>query len=117
MPRYMQLIYAPSQSDATPEEMAAEMPRWNEYTQSLKDAGLFVAGDQLHRPDAATTVRVREGETKLTDGPFAETKEFLAGYYLLDCPDLDTALAQAARVPAAHYGSIEVRPLVEYDQA
>jgi hypothetical protein len=72
---------------------------------------VFVAGDALERPDVATTVRERGGETQFTDGPFAETKEFLAGYYLLDCPDLDTALEHASRMPNVAYGSTEVRPV------
>ncbi len=74
-------------------------PRWDAYTQSLMDAGAFVAGDALERADVATTVRERDGQTQFTDGPFAETKEFLAGYYLVDCPDLDTALGHASRMP------------------
>ena len=87
------------------------MPLWGQYTQSLKDAGLFVAGDPLQGVDVATTVRVRDGDTQITDGPFAETKEILGGYYLVEAPDLDTVLEHAARVPSVRYGSIEVRPL------
>ena len=116
MPKYMLLIYSPTEGGPSPEEMAAEMPRWYEYTQSLQDAGILVAGDPLHPVDAATTVRVRDGETQITDGPFAETKELLGGYYILDCPDLDTALAHAARVPNVHYGSIEVRPVMDLSE-
>jgi hypothetical protein len=71
----------------------------------------LVAGDALERPDVATTVRERDGQTQFTDGPFAETKEFLAGYYLVDCPDLDTALDHASRMPNVAYGSTEVRPI------
>jgi hypothetical protein len=109
----MLLIYAPSESDATPEERAEEMPRWQAFTEGLQEAGLLVDGQQLHPPEAATTVRVRGGETQITDGPFAETREFLAGYYLIDCPNIDVAVEQAARAPAAEYASVEVRPLVE----
>ena len=111
MPHYMLLLYNPVEGGPSPEQMAAEYPRWGEYTQSLKDAGLFVGGDPLQGLDMATTVRVRDGETQITDGPFAETKEFLVGYYLLDAQDLDTVLEHAARVPNVHYGSIEVRPI------
>ena len=111
MPQYMLLLYSPVEGRPTPEQMAAEMPRWGEYTQSLKDAGLFVGGDALQGADVATTVRVRDGETQITDGPFAETKEFLAGYYLLEANDLDTVLEYAARVPNVHYASVEVRPI------
>jgi hypothetical protein len=113
MPSYMLLLYA---DEAGPEEQAereAEMPAWIELTKSLKDAGLLVANDRLHRAASATTVRVRDGETELTDGPFAMTKEVLAGYYLLECRDLDEALKHAARFPLARYGSVEVRPIAE----
>ncbi len=113
MPQYMLLIYGPTDGGPSPEEMAADMPRWYEYTQGLKDAGVHVAGDALHGVDAATTVRVRDGQSQITDGPFAETKEFLGGYYIIDVPDLDTALAHAERVPGAYYGSIEVRPVLD----
>ena len=114
MPQYMLLIYGPSGQTPTPEEMAAEMPRWNDYTQSLQDADIMRAGDALHGADSATTVRVRDGETQITDGPFAETKETLGGYYLIECPDLDTALKHAARMPNITYGSVEVRPVVDF---
>ncbi len=116
MPKYMLLIYSPAEGRPSPEEMQAEMPRWFEYTKSLEDAGALVAGDPLHGTDAATTVRVRDGETQVTDGPFAETKEVLGGYYILDCPDLDTALGHAARVPNVGYGSIEVRPVMDMSE-
>ncbi len=114
MPQYMLLIYGPSDRSPTPEEMAAEMPRWNEYTQGLQDAGVMRAGDALHGTDSATTVRVRDGETQVTDGPFAETKETLGGYYVIECPDLDTALKHAARMPNIAYGSVEVRPVIDF---
>ena len=116
MPKYMLLIYGPGEGRPSPEEMQAEMPRWFEYTKSLEDAGALVAGDPLHGTDAATTVRVRDGETQVTDGPFAETKEVLGGYYVIDCPDLDTALGHAARVPNVGYGSIEVRPVMDMSE-
>jgi hypothetical protein len=114
MPQYMLLIYGPAGRTPSPEEMAAEMPRWNEYTQGLQDAGIMRAGDALHGTESATTVRVRDGETQVTDGPFAETKETLGGYYLIECPDLDTALKHAARMPNISYGSVEVRPVVDF---
>jgi hypothetical protein len=116
MPQYMLLIYSPAEGRPSPDEMAAEMPRWFEYTQGLQDAGLMVAGDALHGTEAATTVRVRDGETQITDGPFAETKEILGGYYIIDVPDLDTALEHAARVPNVGYGSIEVRPVMDMSE-
>lgn len=111
MPQYMMLIYNPVESPLSEEEMPAQHERWQHYTQELQDAGLFVAGDALARTDVATTVRVRGGETQTTDGPFAETKEFLAGYYLVEAPDLDTVLEYAARVPNIEFGSLEVRPV------
>ena len=93
------------------------MPRWFAYTNELQEAGVLVAGDALQPVDAATTVRVRDGETVISDGPFAETKEALGGYYILDVPDLDAALAWAAKIPNVGYGSVEVRPVVVFDQA
>lgn len=112
MPQYMMLIYTPAEGGPSPEELQAEMPRWGEYTQALRDAGAMVAGDPLEATDTATTVRVRDGETVLSDGPFAETKENLGGYYVLDVADLDAALKWAARIPSASYGSVEVRPVM-----
>jgi hypothetical protein len=86
---------------------------WQQLNESLSEAGLLVASDRLHPSASATTVRIRNGETELTDGPFAVTKEVLAGFYMLECRDLDEALKQAARVPLARYGSVEVRPIME----
>jgi hypothetical protein len=77
---------------------------------------VHVAGDALHGIETATTVRVRDGETQITDGPFAETKELLGGYYVIDVPDLDTALEYAAGIPSVGRGSIEVRPVVDMTQ-
>jgi hypothetical protein len=112
MSQYMLLIYRPV--DGPPAgQPEPPMEAWFEYTQSLQDAGALLHGAPLESVESATTVRARDGETQITDGPFAETKEILAGYYLLECPDLDAALAHAARIPNIHYGSIEVRPVVE----
>jgi hypothetical protein len=85
------------------------------FTQSIIQSGHFKAGDGLQPTTTATTVRVREGKTLTTDGPFAETREQLAGYYLVEAKDLDTALAIAARIPGAKKGSVEVRPVMVYD--
>jgi hypothetical protein len=96
------------------------MPLWLELTEGLRKAGLLVSNGALHPPDMATTVRVRGGEAEITDGPFAVTKEVLAGYYVLECADLDEALRHVARFPTARYGSVEVRPIVDpasYSQA
>jgi len=111
MPQYMLLIYQPVDNPISPEQSAAMAPRWDEFTENLHKTGAYAAGDALERPDVATTVRERDGKTQFTDGPFAETKEFLAGYYLVDCPDLDTALEHASHMPNIAYGSVEVRPV------
>ena len=114
MSRYMLLLYRGEQGPQSPAERAAEMPLWNELQESLRDAGLLIAGDPLHGVDTATTVRVRNDETEIVDGPFAVTKEFLAGYYLLECADLDEAVAVAAKIPAAWDGAVEVRPVITF---
>ena len=75
--------------------------------------GAYVTCDALQRTPSATTVRVRDGDVLVTDGPFAETKEALGGFYILDCPDLDAALAYAAKIPPAQHGAIEIRPIME----
>jgi hypothetical protein len=85
------------------------------FTQSIIQSGNFKAGDGLQPTSTATTVRVRDGKTLTTDGPFAETREQLGGYYLVEAKDLDTALGIAARIPGAKTGSIEVRPIMVYD--
>ncbi len=117
MPQYMLLIYGPADGPPASVDLEAQGPRWDAYTQDLVEAGLLVGGDQLQSTESATTVRVRDGETQILDGPFAATKEFLAGYYLLQAPDLDTVLRQAARVPHIDYGSVEVRPIMERSAA
>jgi hypothetical protein len=113
MPEYMLLLYAEGATLEERTQRDAEMPAWLEFTEGLREAGMFVTSGRLHAVDSATTVRVRDGETEILDGPFAVTKEYLGGYYLLDCPDLDEALKVAARAPIARYGSVEVRPLME----
>jgi hypothetical protein len=115
MPQYMLLLYVSEVDEDEPSqaERWAEMPLWAEVNESLREAGLLVANGPLHPVSSATTVRVRNDETELTDGPFAVTKEVLAGYYVLDCKDLDEALRHAARLPLARYGSVEVRPIMD----
>jgi hypothetical protein len=115
MAQYILLIYAPTEGGPSPEELEAEMPRWFAYTQELQDAGVMRAGEALHGTDAATTVRVRDGKRLTSDGPFAETKEVLGGYYVIDVPDLDAALAWAEKIPSVGYGSVEVRPVMVFD--
>ena len=118
MPEYMLLLYATEPADeAESEERWRELPLWDEITDSLREAGMLIRNAPLHSVVSATTVRVRGGETELTDGPFAVTKEMLAGYYLLECPDLDDALRAAARLPLARYGSVEVRPVMTHVHA
>jgi hypothetical protein len=113
MPKYMLLIYGPTEGGGpAAEEMADHMQEWIAYTRGLEDAGVHIADHQLHGVETATTVRVRDGETQVTDGPFATTKEYLGGYYVIECDDLDTALAHAGRCPIVTYGSVEVRPVV-----
>ena len=115
MARYMMLLFIPQ--GRTQEEAAAESPKWAAYTQELHDAGAFVNGDALQGNETATQLQVRDGETQLTDGPFIEAKEYLAGYYTIEAPDLDAALAWAAKVPNAAYGTVEVRPVLEIPAA
>jgi hypothetical protein len=116
MPQYMLLIYGPADGGPSPEELAAEMPRWFQYTQELRDAGVMVAGEALESADAARTVRVRAGERRVTAGPFAPTAEVFGGYYVIDVPDIATAEQWAARVPNVSYGSIEVRPIMVFPE-
>ena len=101
--------------DATPEQMQEEMGRWDAFTQEAKDRGAFVAGEGLQESGTATTVRFNGGDTTVTDGPFAETKEQVGGFYLLECENLDEAIAWAKKVPLSG-GGIEVRPVMDYTQ-
>ena len=98
---------------ATSQKMLAE---YGSFTQSIIQSGNFKAGDRLQPTTTATTVRVRDGKTLTTDGPFAETREQLGGYYLIEAKDLDSAIGIAARIPSARDGSIEVRPIWVYDK-
>jgi hypothetical protein len=110
--KYIALLYGePGAGPApgTPEFMEM-LGDFQSATAAMADAGILVDSSPLQPPQTATTVRVRNGETQLTDGPFAEIKEQLGGYYILDCEDLDTALRHAAMIPSARYGSVEVRP-------
>jgi hypothetical protein len=118
VPEYMLLLYGSESADeAERARRWAEMPLWDRVNASLRDVGVLVAHAPLHSVESATTVRVRGDETELTDGPFAVTKEVLAGYYVLDCADLDQAIGHAARLPWARYGSVEVRPIVADDES
>ena len=115
--QYLLLIYD-KESDwgkLNESEQGKMMKEYEEFTKSIHQSGHYRAGSQLHSVAKATTVRVRDGKKLITDGPFAETKEQLGGYYLVEAKDLDDAVALAARVPSARFGSIEVRPLVGRD--
>src|SRR5215216_1851641 len=116
MSQYMLLVYEEEVEPAVQAERERKLPAFVELHRSLREAGLLVGVQRLHSVESATSVRVRDGETEITDGPFALTKEILAGYYILDCADLDEALEQAARVPAARYGTVEVRPVMSADE-
>jgi hypothetical protein len=113
--RYLLLIAGDESqfATATPEQGAAMMNEYAEYTKAMVDRGVLHGGERLHPTSDATTVRVRNGETLSTDGPFAETKEQLGGYYVVDCKDLDEAIEVAALIPGARTGSVEVRPIWE----
>jgi hypothetical protein len=112
--RYMLLIHAdPDMGDAlTPEESAKVAGEYVAFTQELVDSGELLGGDPLQGTDTATTIRLRAGEPVPSDGPFAETKEYLCGYYLVECADLDRAIELAGRVPGMAMGSVEVRPVL-----
>jgi hypothetical protein len=102
---------------ATPEQMEQVSQAYGAVTQEMNEKGIFVAGDGLYPTATATTVRVRDGEQSVTDGPFAETKEQLGGFYVLDVKDLDEAIEWAAKIPGAQSGSVEIRPVLVYDEA
>jgi hypothetical protein len=111
--QYLLLIYGDESAQMAESDMGAEMQRWYAYTDWLVEKGWMRAGDALQPTTQATTVRTRDGERMVTDGPFAETKEQLGGYYLLDVANLDDAIEAAGRCPAADYGSIELRPIAD----
>jgi hypothetical protein len=108
----MLLIYLEEQAlnDQEREQCYIDSAR---LAQDLEATGRYIAASPLHPASTATTVRIRDNQRRLTDGPFAETREALGGYYLVDAPDLDEAIAIAARIPAARYGSVEIRPVLE----
>jgi hypothetical protein len=116
MSQYMLLVYEEEVDPAAQRERERELPMLVELHRSLREAGLLVGVKALRTAESATSVRVRGGEAEITDGPFAVTKEVLAGYYVLECADLDEALKQAARLPMARWGTVEVRPVVPPDE-
>ena len=115
--KYMLLIYGVEPTtEPTPEEIQAEMAEYYAFTDEVNARNLLVASEALHLSHTATTVRVRAGKPITTDGPFAETKEVLGGFYLLDCKDLDEAIEMAAKIPGAKQGSAEIRPVIDFSQ-
>ena len=115
--KYLALIYSPPMDRPEPApgtpEFDAMMEPWNKVNQTFIDAGVMAGGEALMPVETATTVRVRGGKTETMDGPFAETKEQLGGYYMLDCKDLDEAIHYAAMIPVHDFGSVEVRPVMD----
>lgn len=115
--QYLLLIYSEPRTEAPPQDqLEAEMAEWFTYTEDIRKAGVYVDGNALEPVNTATSVRLKDGERVVTDGPFAETREVLGGYYLVDVPDLDAALDWAAKCPGARHGSMEVRPITVFDQ-
>ncbi len=113
--RYLMLICTDESADAarSPEESGANMAEYGVFMEEMNRRGVLLGGERLRPTSDATTVRVRDGETLTSDGPFAETKEQMGGYYMVDCNDLDDAIEIASKIPGARIGSIEVRPLWE----
>lgn len=117
--RYMLLIATDEalEADRTPDQEAALMQEYGAFTAELQAAGAMLGAERLRPTSTATTVRIRDGETLVTDGPFAETKEFVGGYYMIEAANLDEAVAWAAKIPSARIGSVEVRPIWEMGDA
>ena len=120
--QYLILIYDEETANPSPEPLDPAVSgeilgQYNGYTEMLKDTGAFIAGEALRPVTTATTLRENDGQLIITDGPFAETKEGLGGFYLIEAPDLDAALALARQCPGVRYGSIEVRPVVDFEAA
>jgi hypothetical protein len=120
--KYLLLIYGDETAmesyaaDATPEERNAQVKVWYDYGDWLTEKGWYLGGDALQLTSTATTVRAVDGKPVVTDGPFAETKEQLGGYYIVDVGSIDEALAWAAKIPGASHGSVEVRPVMVFEE-
>ena len=114
--RYMILIYGDERAggDMSQEDQVLEMKKWNDYSAWLREKGWYLAGDALDETHSATTVREKDGKIVTTDGPFAETKEQLGGYYLIQAANLDEAIEAASKIPSVGRGSVEVRPVMEF---
>jgi hypothetical protein len=109
--KYMLLIYGNEATKRAPEDTMAIVKEYVALSESLRAGGQYIAAERLQPTSTATTVRTRDGKTLTTDGPFAETKEQLGGFFFIEAKDLDEAISVAARMPAARYGSVEVRPI------
>ena len=114
--RYLCLIYMDEKAHAgmSEQEMGAMMEAYGKYTEELEKSGAMLGGEALQPTETATTVQVRDRKTLTTDGPFAETKEQLGGFYMIEAKDLDEAISWASKIPGAADGSIEVRPIMEF---
>lgn len=114
--KYLLLLYAAPTAEPQPgtAEFDAMMGEYATLDQRMSGVATFLAGEGLQGAETATTLRKRAGRVETMDGPFAETREHLGGFYLIDAPDIDTALRYAAEIPAARYGSVEVRPVMDY---
>ncbi|CAN5743501.1 YciI family protein [soil metagenome] len=114
--KYLALIYSEEQDPSTvdPQEWEGVMAAYNRFTEEIQASGVSLGAEALQPTSTATTVRVREGKTMTTDGPFAETREALGGYYILQCQDLDEAIEWAAKLPGSWRGSVELRPIMEF---
>jgi hypothetical protein len=111
--QYMLLIFGneAAMQSASKADIDKMLPAYSAYTEAMQKAGILRGGERLRPSSTATTVRVKNGKTEVLNGPYAESKEQLAGYYIIDVPDLDTALSWAARCPGASAGTMEVRPI------
>jgi hypothetical protein len=112
--QYMLLLFNDPSGWAamTADQQSDAMGAYFAYTQALREAGVFVAGDELDRAETATTLTMEDGHRRVQDGPFITSKESLGGYYLIEVPDLDAAMDWAAKCPGAHHGHIEIRPVI-----
>jgi hypothetical protein len=107
------LLICQDEATVSPEGMSERMDAYTAFEDDIKERGLYLAGQRLRPTTTATTVQVRNGDLVVADGPFAETKEQMAGFYLVDCQDLDQAIEVASKIPSAQWGTIEVRPVWE----
>lgn len=112
--QFIALIYGTEGKEDV--DMETLISQYHTYSQQVEEAGVLVGGDGLEPISTATSIRVRKGKTEIVDGPFAETKEQLGGYFIFKCKDLDEAIYWAKQIPSARYGTVEVRPVMEYDE-